>query len=176
VVTSTETTTGFIIIIREYAMHGYKGLGLHLILIPRQDSMIPPDVKHILEQTVDLTARKHRLECAATHAREDHLHVLVSVTDEADIADFIGDLLENLRRLMRGQGAHLRSFDWDEGVHVTLLPQWHLEIMASFVRDQDRFHESRTLENELDEVFRPNSPPTFSDLGESPRISALQIH
>ena len=50
----------------------------------------------------------------------------------------------------------MSTFDWDDGVHVTLLPPWHLEIMASFVRDQDRYHQTRTLEDELDEVFRPN--------------------
>lgn len=157
-------------------MHGYQGLGLHLILVPRQESFIPRDVHNIIEQTIDRTARKHRLSCAATHTREDHLHVLVSVTDEADIPDFIGDLLQSLRRSLRSQGAHMSSFDWDEGVHVTLLPPWHLEIMASFVRDQDRFHLTRTLENELDEVFRPNSPPVFSDLGETPRGSALHVN
>jgi hypothetical protein len=29
--------------------------------------------------------------------------------------------------------------------------------MASFVRDQDLYHTNRTLEEELDQVFRPNS-------------------
>jgi REP element-mobilizing transposase RayT len=158
-------------------MQAYKGLGLHLIIIPGEGLMIPRGIHHLLEQTVDRTAQRHKLRSAAVHTREDHVHILLSVNEEASIPDFIGEVLEDLRRTLRSQGAHLRSFEWDEAVHVTLLPPWHLEIMASFVRDQDRFHETRTLEDELDEVFRPNSPPPFADIGDTTRgLSALHIN
>lgn len=132
-------------------------LGLHLILIPRTGSMLPMETRDAISSSIHRIAYEHKLHCAAVHAREDHLHILTAVGGDADIPEFIGSLLDGLRRELRRTGAHMTGFEWDEGVHVTLLPPWHLEIMASFVRDQDRYHEHKTLENELDEVFRPNS-------------------
>lgn len=137
-------------------MHNVHSFGLHLILIPRQGSFLPPSVHAVLARTIENTTERHRLRCSAVHVRLDHLHVLLGVSEEADIADFIGSMLAELRQEMRCQGAEMSTFDWDDAVHVTLLPPWHLEIMASFVRDQERYHQTRTLEEELDEVFRPN--------------------
>lgn len=159
-------------------MHHVHSLGLHLILIPREGSFLPPTVHEALARTIEHTTERHRLRCSAVHVREDHLHVLLGVTDEADIADFIGSMIADLRREMRRQGAEMSTFEWDDAVHVTLLPPWHLEIMASFVRDQDRYHQTRTLEDELDEVFRPNgisAPGSESSLLRS-GASALHIN
>ena len=159
-------------------MQHIHSLGLHRILIPPQGSLLPPGVHEALARTIEQTTERHRLRCSAVHVREDHLHVLLGVTDEADIADFIGSMITDLRREVRRQGAELSTFDWDDAVHVTLLPPWHLEIMASFVRDQDRYHQTRTLEDELDEVFRPNgisAPGSESSLLRS-GASALHIN
>lgn len=153
-------------------------LGLHLILIPRQGTLIPIDAHEILVSTTVNTVEKQHLRCSAVHASEDHIHILIGMTHESDIPDLITALLSDLRRELRRQGAHLSTFEWDDAVHVTLLPPWHLEIMASFVRDQDRFHQTRTLEEELDEVFRPNS--IADQHSEQPRrrgaASALHIN
>lgn len=137
-------------------MQPFCSLGLHLILIPRQGTLIPIELHELLVGTAMSTVENHHLRCSAVHAREDHVHILIGMPKEADISDVITALLGDLKRELRGQGAHLSSFEWDDAVHVTLLPPWHMEIMASFVRDQDRFHQTRTLEEELDEVFRPN--------------------
>ena len=80
--------------------------------------------------------------------------------------------------IAHGADIHMRTFEWDDAVHVTLLPPWHLEIMASFVRDQERYHETRSLEDELDEVFRPNGIATPGNESTPLRsgASALHIH
>lgn len=157
-------------------MHHVHSLGLHLILIPREGSIIPHPVHASLARTIERTTERHRLRCSAVHVREDHLHILLGLKDEADIADVIGSILTDLRREMRCLGADMRTFEWDDAVHVTLLPPWHLEIMASFVRDQDRYHETRTLEDELDEVFRPNGIAAPGNEPTSLRSGASALH
>jgi REP element-mobilizing transposase RayT len=159
-------------------MQQIHSLGLHLILIPRKGSFLPTSAHDALARTVEHTTERHRLRCSAVHVREDHLHILLGLTDEADIADVIGSILADLRREMRSQGAdmRMRTFEWDDAVHVTLLPPWHLEIMASFVRDQERYHETRTLEDELDEVFRPNGIATPGNEPTPLRAGASALH
>ena len=135
----------------------HETFGLHLILLPAMACRIPVHVQTSLADTARLVCAEFTCRCVAVHAREDHLHVLVSATTERDMTSFVHALLEALCNTVVECGGPFRRFTWDPAVHVTLLPPWHVEILASFVRDQDRYHEKRSLEQELDEVFRPNA-------------------
>ncbi|MBC8124759.1 MAG: hypothetical protein H7X70_03415 [Candidatus Kapabacteria bacterium] len=135
--------------------------GLHLIIIPARNGRLPVSAAKELTTTTEHTALMFRFGFKAFHVCADHAHVLVTASAEDDIPAFINTLLERLREGIIVLGGPFRSFSWDEAVHVTLLPPWHVEILASFVRDQDHYHETYTLEQELDNVFRPNAlePP-----------------
>lgn len=135
----------------------HESFGLHLILLPAMACRIPVHVQSSLADTARAVCAEFTCRCVAVHAREDHLHVLISATTERDMTSFVHALLEALCATVAECGGPFRRFTWDPAVHVTLLPPWHVEILASFVRDQDRYHEKRSLEQELDEVFRPNA-------------------
>ncbi|MEN9795447.1 MAG: hypothetical protein RLZZ150_424 [Bacteroidota bacterium] len=137
-------------------MH-HDTFGLHLILLPAFACRIPAHAHSSLSDATQRICSQYGCRSVAIHAREDHLHVLVSAADERDMTRFVHALLDALRRTVVACGGPFRGFTWDPAVHVTLLPPWHIEILASFVRDQDRYHEHRTLEQELDDVFRPNA-------------------
>jgi len=135
--------------------------GLHLIIVPSPATRIPVSAAAELSSIAEHTAMMFRFGFKAIHLREDHAHLLVTASAHDDVPTFLNTLLDTLRERIVALGGPFRAFSWDEAVHVTLLPPWHIEILASFVRDQDRYHETRTLEQELDEVFRPNAlePP-----------------
>lgn len=137
-------------------MH-HETFGLHLILMPALSCRIPVHMQDTLADATRRVCSEFTCRSVAIHAREDHLHVLVSATTERDVTSFVNALIEELHDVVVACGGPFRKFTWDPAVHVTLLPPWHIEILASFVRDQDRYHEKRSLEDELDEVFRPNS-------------------
>lgn len=151
--------------------------GLHLIILPKPSGRIPTSVAGELSIAAEHTAMMFRFGCKASHFQEDHAHLLVTATAQDDIAAFISALLDELRSVIVACGGPFRGFAWDEAVHVTLLPPWHVEILASFVRDQERYHERRSLEQELDEVFRPNALEPPEEIRE-PRVafSAGQTH
>jgi hypothetical protein len=85
------------------------------------------------------------------------VHFLARATAGRDVSEFVAVLLDRMSGAVTDSGMADHRFQWDEAVHVTLLPPWHVEILASFVRDQDRYHATRSLEDELNEVFRPNA-------------------
>lgn len=91
------------------------------------------------------------------HVCADHMHVLFVSKDEQSVNTFLPAFAERARQFISNADSELVSFEWHERLHVTLLPPWHVEILASFVRDQDNFHRTRTLQEELDEVFLPNA-------------------
>lgn len=135
----------------------HDSFGLHLILLPAAACRIPAHLQSALTDTTTMICGEYACRNVALHAREDHMHILISARSERDITSFVHALLDALRTTVTECGGPFRRFAWDEAVHVTLLPPWHVEILASFVRDQDRYHEQRSLEQELDEVFRPNA-------------------
>ncbi|MCX6141341.1 MAG: hypothetical protein NTX15_11040 [Candidatus Kapabacteria bacterium] len=146
-----------------------ESFGLHLIILPAPSGRIPTSAADELSSTAEHVAMMFQFEFKASYFQEDHAHLLVTATAKDDVPGFIGALLDELRSVIVACGGPFRRFTWDEAVHVTLLPPWHVEILASFVRDQDRYHQTRTLEQELDEVFRPNALEPPEEMRE-PRI------
>lgn len=101
-------------------------------------------------------ATMFRFTLAAFETLGDHMHVLLNATGDEGITTLITSVMDETRNAIRQHGGPYRGFEWEESVHVTLLPPWHLPLLASFVRDQQRYHEDHTLEEELNEVFRPD--------------------
>lgn len=140
-------------------------IGIHLIAIPGENCMLDVEaVGREIEHLAHTTAVIAGCTCAAVHVRPDHVHVLIAAAMEESVGTFIPRFLDATTQFIRGEQEKRGQgdgFAWDDGVHVTLLPPWHLEILASFVRDQDRFHEHKSLQEEIDEVFMPNAaePP-----------------
>lgn len=94
------------------------------------------------------------------------MHVLFVSGDEQAVNTFLPAFADKSAALI-GAEHKSRTFEWHERLHVTLLPPWHVEILASFVRDQDNFHKTRTLQQELDEIFLPNAS-AFVESDEQP--------
>lgn len=133
-------------------------VGIHVILIPNSDSFtLPENRQSDLVQIAVEIATMSRCTFKALHVRADHMHVLFVCADERSADTFLPAFAERSRQYIIGTTSELESFEWNERLHVTLLPPWHVEILASFVRDQDNFHRTRTLQEELDEVFLPNA-------------------
>jgi len=131
--------------------------GLHLILVPYEDMKIPLSASTDIEQSAEHVCSLYDLECMAVSVRTDHVHLLARASAGRDVSEFVAMLLDRIRDAIANTAPSYRGFQWDDAVHVTLLPPWHVEILASFVRDQDRYHATRSLEDELNEVFRPNA-------------------
>lgn len=138
----------------------HETFGLHLIIMPEASDRIPTSVQAQLTEAIEHAALMVRFGFKASHVQEDHAHILVTATAEDNVPAFINGVLDATNEVIKAQGGPFRGFSWSPAVHVTLLPPWHIELLASFVRDQDRYHETRTLEDELNEVFRPNGLPS----------------
>lgn len=130
-------------------------LGVHLLLLPRSDFMrIPSGARMLIDQAIRSTCKKHSHTLYASHVTDDHLHVLVEDSVDRDAVEIIYNVLDAARGALK---AYDSSLDFDDNVHLTILPPWHLEILASFVRDQKKFHERFTVQEELEKVFLPNA-------------------
>lgn len=128
-------------------------IGLHIILTPgSMCALIPDDRCDAIRAAIRRAAVLANCAFKAAHIEADHVHVLVIAVDEQHAASFFDELVEHTTSAARN-GTQYETFMWNERVHLTLLLPWHVEVFASFVRDQTLYHETHTLEQELDEVF-----------------------
>ncbi len=135
-------------------------IGIHIVLRPTTTSPpIPISESHRIEAKILNTALICQCTLKAFFAMPDHLHILIEASDEQTVAEFIPELAQVTEREIRscGPNVSLDHFAWNSNIHVTLLPPWHIEILASFVRDQERYHKTRDVEQELREVFQSDS-------------------
>lgn len=128
-------------------------IGIHLLLLPSPDHLIPTGAHALLEQAIHKECKKQRQTLYALHIHRDHVHVLVEDSTDNDAGVAITAILRASRKALQ---VYDSSLDFDDNVHVTLLPPWHLEIMSSFVRDQEAFHRRFTIAEEIEKVFLPN--------------------
>lgn len=132
-----------------------RTIGIHLILMPSGATMrIPRVARREILDIITASASAHQCRYKESSIRDDHTHVLIEAEHEGTVAEFIARCMDDITNLVR---SYQPGFALSDRVHVTLLPPWHLEIMASFLRDQDRYHEFRTVHEEIDEIFRPNA-------------------
>ena len=147
--------------------------GIHLILVPTKGRVLSDVLEEPLQRIMEHTILERDGLYHASSLHGDHLHILFSIAGIEGLHKLIDTLVVDLQQAIAQSEPSLASFTWEQGVHVTLLPPWHIEIMASFVRDQHRYHETHTLDQELDEVFRPNSVTVDEELDEA---SALCVN
>lgn len=144
-------------------LHSITSVGIHVILMPSSDVFaLPLDSQLQLARIAEETAAMSGCTFKTLHVSTDHMHILFVSMDEQSVNTFLPAFAERAREYICLSDAKLRTFEWNERLHVTLLPPWHVEILASFVRDQDNFHRTRTLQEELEEVFLPNAT-AFAD-------------
>lgn len=124
-------------------------IGLHIVVLCALDSNFL-----VFEEQLDAMFKSEmadlNIDLIATAVLDDHAHILVTCDSEVNASDAI-------ERIMDGIEA-ITGVAPQEDIHVTLLPPWHVQILAAFVREQRNYHgKGISLEEELDTIFRPNA-------------------
>jgi hypothetical protein len=131
-----------------------SSLGMHLLLIPDDSAMhIPAPAREDVATAIATSAAMCDVLAREKAVCEDHIHILIEITDEEQAARFIAKTIDSVTEIV---AAYHPGFIINDRIHVTLLPAAHVEIMSSFLRDQERYHAEHSLEEELNGIFRPS--------------------
>jgi hypothetical protein len=143
-------------------------IGIHVMMLPASSNL------HISSETVDSIKSAISTACLMnqcihheTYVGHDHIHFLIEAPNEERAVHFVQEALASIIDSIR---AIQPEFEFDDGIHVTLLPPWHIDILSSFVRDQPRYHLKKSVQDELEQVFNPGligTIETRSELADS---------
>ena len=84
------------------------------------------------------------------NAQPDHVHLLVRLTPNLLVSDFIGQVKGAVSyRFNREAGPRIR-LQWQEGYGVVSVREGEVEKLCRYVDDQDRLHQQRKLSRILE--------------------------
>lgn len=129
-------------------------VGIHILLVPAASSgSIPSGTQPVLERAARDSALMTGCVFKAMTVRNDHMHVLIQCSREEAVGEFIETLVGSSVEAIHAFSSRARSFEFDDRVHVTLLPPWHVDLFIAFIRDQDHYHANHSLQDELSDIF-----------------------
>lgn len=130
-----------------------QSIGIHVMMLQATSNLhISLETVDPIKSTISTTCLMNRCIHHETYVGHDHIHFLIEAPNEEKAVQFVQEALASIIDSIR---VIQPEFEFDDGVHVTLLPPWHIDILASFVRDQPRYHLMKTVQDELEQVFKP---------------------
>lgn len=133
-------------------LHG--SIGLHVLLLFKPDvCSVPSGAKLLIDQSLQQATKRHSCKRHALNIQPNHLHLLLECSSEEQAVEVITSVLACTRDALQ---IYDTGIEVDPAIHVTLLPPWHLEILASFVRDQELYHRNHSVQDEIQNIFLPN--------------------
>lgn len=142
-------------------------MSIHLILIPKME--IKNRYSSIIESTFVEVSSKYNLILKSFAILPDHIHLVLNDVEIGDTdnvspdnqSDCIFEMVELIKE--RVFDIYEEEIEWDDFVHVMLMPLGHSEILTSYLKDQDNLHSRMTLQEEIEIVFEQKKPNSIED-------------
>lgn len=144
-----------------------KGMSIHLILIPKME--IKNRYSSIIESTFVEVSSKYNLVLKSFAILPDHIHLVLNDIEIGDTSnaspdnqsDCIFEMVETIKE--RVFDIYEEILEWDDFVHVMLMPLGHSEILTSYLKDQENVHSRMTLQEEIEIVFEQKKPNSIEN-------------
>lgn len=142
-------------------------MSIHLILIPKME--IKNRYSSIIESTFVEVSSKYNLILKSFAILPDHIHLLLNDIEIGDTnnaspdnqSDCIFEMVEMIKE--RIFDIYEEILEWDDFVHVMLMPLGHSEILTSYLKDQENVHSRMTLQEEIEIVFEQKKPNSIEN-------------
>lgn len=142
-------------------------MSIHLILIPKIE--IKNRYSSIIESTFVEVSSKYNLILKSFAILPDHIHLVLNDTEIGDTSNATPDnqsgcifeMVEIIKE--RVFDIYEEILEWDDFVHVMLMPLGHSEILTSYLKDQENVHSRMTLQEEIEIVFEQKKPNSIEN-------------
>lgn len=133
-----------------------QSLGIHLLVVAEKGKTIPAIIHEeedflTMREALQESVRKYAVTLHEMYIDSEHMHVLLECNDEDSATEAVPMIVNMSCEVVRRVAGH--SFKLQEGVHITLIPPWHIKVLESYVRDQKRLHTTMTVDQEIVEIF-----------------------
>ena len=79
----------------------------------------------------------------------DHVHLLFVLSKNHSIADIVWTIKRSSSKWVKGEGASLRKFHWQEGYGAFSVSQSDVERVRKYILNQEAHHQRKTFQQEF---------------------------
>jgi len=84
----------------------------------------------------------------------DHIHLLVSIKPTISISDLVRDIKANSSKWINEKQYVVGKFQWQEGFGAFSYGQSQLDIVITYINNQEQHHEQKTFKDEYMELLQ----------------------
>lgn len=84
----------------------------------------------------------------------DHSHLLVSIKPTISISDLVRDIKANSSKWINEKQYVVGKFQWQEGFGAFSYGQSQLDIVITYINNQEQHHEQKTFKDEYIELLQ----------------------
>jgi REP element-mobilizing transposase RayT len=106
----------------------------------------------------------HKYICGVVNGKEqkvyaiggmaDHIHLLVSIKPTISISDLVRDIKANSSKWINEKQYVVGKFQWQEGFGAFSYGQSQLDIVITYINNQEQHHEQKTFKDEYIELLQ----------------------
>jgi len=106
----------------------------------------------------------HKYICGIVNGKEqkvyaiggmaDHIHLLVSIKPTISISDLVRDMKANSSKWINEKQYVVGKFQWQEGFGAFSYGQSQLDIVITYINNQEQHHEQKTFKDEYMELLQ----------------------
>jgi REP element-mobilizing transposase RayT len=141
---------------RKSVMPGtYSKLLFHVVFSTKHRAqLICDEVRPRLHEYMGGIIRSEKGVAHAVGGTPDHIHLLVGWRTDESLATLMRNLKANATRWVHHTFPAMESFRWQEGYAAFTVSASRAESVATYIRNQEQHHKSRSFEDKLSELLK----------------------
>jgi len=111
-------------------------------------SLIRPEFKEELYKYMTGIVTNSRQKLIAINGMSDHVHILIGLKPAMALADLVQDIKVDSSKFINRKKWVRGRFSWQEGYGAFSYGHSQLDLIISYIRNQERHHRRRTFKDE----------------------------
>lgn len=125
----------------------------------KREKIITKKLKPLLLDHIKTNAREKKIFIDTINCVEDHIHILVSLGTDQTVAKIV--------QLIKGESSHWANkekiingkFEWQDEYYAATVDDSAVEIVRSYIQNQEEHHHKRTFDEEYQTFIKGYSFP-----------------
>jgi len=138
--------------------HPIVYLYVHVIWsVDGREPLLSKPVRNVLFAHMQKDGEEKGLTIVAIGGVEDHIHCLLQLMPSQNLLQVLKSIRTASSRWLNENKFMPRDFEWEEGYAAYSVSPSGVKQVVEYIGKQEDYHQSKTLENELDVVRRFSS-------------------
>ena len=89
----------------------------------------------------------------------DHIHILCALGKTISASKLIEEIKTSTSKWIKTKDNSFRDFYWQSGYGIFSISPTHLDVLKSYVTNQDKHHKTSTFQDEFIQLLQKNNVP-----------------